>query len=188
MNLDKFKTVEQLSASMKTMLSGLRNFKGIAVGSVAPAAGEVTATGDIRTDGGIYAGNKAGTVGNDDIVADGDIYTVAWTDYSGTSTIDGWSSYTTKEIEYKKIGDMVFVSFRIVGTSDETFATFTLPHAEAQSGNPINTILTQDDSTWAIGYISVGGSTATCYQDSASGGFTASGTKGIYGQFFYEAT
>ena len=32
------------------------------------------------------------------------VTSVPWTDYSATSTIVGWTSYTTKEIWYKKIG------------------------------------------------------------------------------------
>jgi hypothetical protein len=32
----------------------------------------------------------------------GDLYQVSWTDYSATSTIVGWSSFTEKFIYYKK--------------------------------------------------------------------------------------
>ena len=55
------------------------------------------------------------------------VTSVAWTDYSATSTIVGWTSYTTKEIWYKKIGKIVFVTFHIAGTSDDTVANFTVP-------------------------------------------------------------
>ena len=45
------------------------------------------------------------------------VTSVAWTDYSATSTIVGWSSYTTKSIFYKKIGKLVFVQFVISGVA-----------------------------------------------------------------------
>ena len=51
----------------------------------------------------------------------------ALTDYSSTSTIVGWSAYTTKQIKYKMIGSVYFVFFNIAGTSNSTTTYFTLP-------------------------------------------------------------
>jgi len=59
----------------------------------------------------------------------GDIYTTAWTDYSSTSTITGWSSFTVQKIYYKKVGDLGVVEFLISGTSNAATASFTLPVA-----------------------------------------------------------
>jgi hypothetical protein len=40
-----------------------------------------------------------------------DIYTAPWTNYSSTSHIIGWASFTTQEVFYKKIGRLVYVHF-----------------------------------------------------------------------------
>src|SRR5205814_10418940 len=68
-----------------------------------------------------------------DVLGDGDIYTVAWMDYSATSTIVVWTSFTSKLIFYKKIGKDVFVQFELTGTSNATTSTFTLPFTMANS-------------------------------------------------------
>lgn len=51
-----------------------------------------------------------------------------WVDYSATSTIVGWSSFTTKIIRYRIIGKQLFFSARLDGTSNSTSLTFTLPN------------------------------------------------------------
>lgn len=51
----------------------------------------------------------------------------AWTDYSATSTINGWSSFTTKFIQYYKIGKLVTVQFFLSGTSNSATTNFTVP-------------------------------------------------------------
>jgi hypothetical protein len=57
-----------------------------------------------------------------------DIYSVALTDYSAVSTITGWSSITTKQIYYKKIGKTVLIYYHVDGTSNATIKRFTLPY------------------------------------------------------------
>jgi len=110
----------------------------------------------------------------------------SWTDYSATSTITGWGSFTSKEIYTKKIGDKVFVQFRIVGTSNATSASFTLPY-QANS-NPlyseISVTYSDNGSTLALGRGYLQGGTSTL---NVGISFTNSGTKQISGQFFYEA-
>jgi len=51
-----------------------------------------------------------------------------WVDYSATSTIVGWSSFTTKIIKYRVLGKQVFVYCVINGTSNSTTTSFTLPN------------------------------------------------------------
>ena len=53
----------------------------------------------------------------------------AWTDYGGTSTITGWSSFTAsrKHILYLTLGKILFVFFHLEGTSNATTVRFTLP-------------------------------------------------------------
>ena len=116
------------------------------------------------------------------------VTSVAWTDYSGTSTIVGWTSYTVKEIWYKKIGKLVFVQFDIEGTSDDTVATFTLPFNKQTDVNEIVTIRVVDDGTAYIGFLSISAAIVTCYSDIAAGAWINSGNKYVYGQFWYQTT
>jgi len=51
--------------------------------------------------------NGVKTFGNDTVFS-ADAYTVAYTDYSATSTVVGWSSFTNKLIYYKKM-DTTFI-------------------------------------------------------------------------------
>lgn len=138
MNLDEFKTVEQLAAAIKTM----------------------------------------------DMVT-----AVPWTDYSATSTIVGWSSYTTKEIYYKKIGKLVFVRFFIRGVSDNTVTTFTLPYSLSSDETTLQApIRIMDTGTYAVGLFTLAASSATvnCYPAIIGGTWTNSGDKRVYGHFWYE--
>jgi hypothetical protein len=125
----------------------------------------------------------------------GDVLTTAWTDYSGTSTVVGWSAFTTKKIFYKKIGKLVWVAFQLEGTSDATTATFTVPVARSNDSFTLTFPMggdIQDNSvavtTNAFGSIASAGSTVSTGPSAAGGGWTNSGTKRIAGQFFYEAT
>ena len=119
-----------------------------------------------------------------------DLYTTAWTNYTATSTIVGWSSYAgTTYIVYKKIGKMVFVMFQINGTGDETTTTFTLPHAAKTTAPVIYAMVKASDSGVA------GNETATISINAASDVVTfnrlanlswSAGSKFVGGEFFYE--
>lgn len=115
-----------------------------------------------------------------------------WTAYQETSTIVGWSSFTTKIIRYKKIGNIVYVLFDLAGTSNSTAATFTLAVASASNGMSPGAALhiTQDNgsqfTTPGRVVISVGTANVSTQANSAAGVFTNSGTKRITGQFWYE--
>lgn len=84
-----------------------------------------------------------------------------WIDYSATSTIVGWSSYTTKKLQYKLIdSNLMVVQFNIEGTGSGTSTTFTLPYSA---------------STWARQYFvyhSLNNNTtqasSICYVDASS--------------------
>jgi hypothetical protein len=119
----------------------------------------------------------------------GNIFTVPWNNYYSSSTVTGWSSLSTTTLYYKRVGDLVFVNFNLVGTSDTTTVSFTLPDSAA-TGSIIKKggIRIQDNGTWQTtpGYLSFSGSTATIYKNLNSGAFTASGTKAVQGQFWYE--
>lgn len=113
-------------------------------------------------------------------------------DYSAISTIVGWTTYTTKQIFYKKIGKTVFVQFLIDGTSNSVNTTFTLPYACALGCDVrFNTAYTRNGGTVATGgpngQLPAGGSTITFYVTGTTL-WSNTLTKTISGQFFYETT
>jgi len=125
------------------------------------------------------------------VAVNGDIYTVAWTNYSAISTIVGWSSFTSKEIFYKRVGKLLFVKFRLEGTSDATTASFTLPNNN-NSNMAVDELnmLVQDNGVWqsAPGYINLAASNNVVglYKNITSFAWTNSGTKKAVGSFCYE--
>ena len=135
----------------------------------------------------------APNLGGNVVLASGaDIYTTDWTDYGGTSTVVGWSSFTEKHIYYKRVGDIIFVNFYLVGTSNATSATFTLPVAGS------STTLPEGVQSWGAGQDNTSGlSTPMRFSSNpptndtislfpgTSGNWTASGTKMCAGSFFY---
>lgn len=116
--------------------------------------------------------------------------TGTWTDYSATSTISNWSSYTNKNLYYKKIGKSVFVSFYIAGVSNGTSASFTLPYVSAilDIVVPIATVNNGAEEYTGIMQLTTTSSTAICYRDLTGTLWTDSGNKTIAGQFFYDTT
>ena len=74
-----------------------------------------------------------------------------WVDISNTSTIVGWSSFTTKVLKYRRIGKSLYVKYSIVGTSNSTTTSFTVPYTSVTVGaGCTNYIL--NNSTPSIGY------------------------------------
>ena len=116
------------------------------------------------------------------------VTSVAWTDYSGTSTIVGWASYTVKQIFYKKIGKLVFVQYYLAGTSDDTVSTFTVPYAGTATMFVYANSLATDNGTNAdTAYILLPStSTVAGYPDKDGGAWTNTGDKKLWGQFWYE--
>ena len=109
-----------------------------------------------------------------------------WIDYSATSTIVGWSSFTEKYLSYKKVGKFAFVTFSLFGTSDSINITFTLPYSLVGSPRINAMIRAMDNSVAGIGLAELSsGSTVTCYWSTSLSAWTASGTKRVAGQFFY---
>jgi len=129
----------------------------------------------------------------EDQIFTGDVYTVLWTDYGATSTIVGWAATPTANIFYKKVGNLVCVNFYITGTSDATTASFTLPYASVNSTNGLARVaaMAQDNTSWlttpALVALDNNSDTVNIYSDFSEAVWTASGTKIINGQFFFEA-
>jgi hypothetical protein len=127
------------------------------------------------------------------MVSTGDIYNVAWVDYSGSSSINGWSSTSVSIIRYKTVGKLVFVSFYINGTSDSTDVNFTLPLTTSNTGltfggametaydNGVNlttaTRVKMDPNSQIV----------ACYKDMAQEAWTASGIKIVRGSLWFES-
>ena len=113
-----------------------------------------------------------------------------WTDYSSTSTVTGWSSFTNKIIRYAVIGNIVHVHFFILGTSNSTTTSFTLPISI--SSNLIATEIEVpcrifNNGTPALGFFRNENSTTIgAYSTITGSSWTASGTKLISGDFYYE--
>lgn len=112
----------------------------------------------------------------------------AWTDYSGSSTIVGWSSYTLKRILYKDIGKTRFVTFVLYGTSNSTAVSFTLPTASLSNGRidfPIRAIDNNAEGAIGVGYLADSSASVECYK-SGLAAWTASNSKLAAGQFTYQ--
>lgn len=113
----------------------------------------------------------------------------AWVDYASTSTVTGWSSFTTKIILYKLSYKTIHVIFYLGGTSNSSAATFTLPTASSSNCYVSLTYIAVNNGTSVSGCryeLPSSSSTVTC--DPTNGGSTwaSSGTKVVRGEFFYK--
>ena len=114
-----------------------------------------------------------------------------WIDYSNTSTIVGWSSYTDKVIKYKIIGKTMFVIGVISGTSNSATTSFTIPNNAAVSIST-NTSVCINSGGISIGYGgATSGSNVIAFLffpalNTVSSSWTNSGTKQINFNFIIE--
>ena len=78
-------------------------------------------------------------------------------DYSATSTVVGWTTFTQKTIRYSVIGKLLIVEYFISGTSNATTTSFTLPQASATVSGMIwaNNNQTQNNAVSYMGYSNV---------------------------------
>ena len=113
----------------------------------------------------------------------------SWVDYSATSTIVGFSAFSEKDIRYLIIGDLCTIYINIVGTSNSTFFTFTLPFNNT-GGTQWIPLKIRNGGTFpaALGYADLpsSSSTVTLYATVAAGNWTASGAKGVYYSFSFK--
>jgi hypothetical protein len=111
-----------------------------------------------------------------------------WIDYSATSTIVGWSSFTIKEIWILIVGDILFCQFLLNGTSNSTTTSFTI-----NNNNPNATLI--NVNTYAVnngatqigpGRIAIqnGSNVVTLARLADSAAYSAIGNKQAIGQFF----
>ena len=128
---------------------------------------------------------------------DGEVYSTAWTDYYSSSTIVGWSSLTSgrRQIMYRTLGDMVWVSFHLEGVSNSTSATFTVPYTAVAIATShsfsIALGFTYDNSVYldpGYGRVSNNENVFHCMvagANTGAPGWTASGSKIVEGEFWY---
>lgn len=119
----------------------------------------------------------------------GSIFSDDWTDISATSTIVGWSSFTIKTLCYMRLGKLLFVQFRLYGTSDNATTTFTLPSSLTNNSLiVVNQLIDTRDAGGAyqagLLEIPVSSNVVSLYKDLTGNAFTNSGTKFVSGQFF----
>lgn len=117
-----------------------------------------------------------------------DIYNTAWTDYSSVTSLTGFSSTTRKVLSYKKIGRLVFVLVDILGTSNSTSITLTLPYTNI----PLTTwfagsALTGGVNAASDGSVAISSNVCTLYPNMPHTVWS-NGTSAWYGQFWYEVT
>ena len=117
----------------------------------------------------------------------GEINSVPLTDYGSTSTVVGWSSFTTKKIHYKRIGNTVWVWFTLSGTSDATTASFTLPYS-VSVGAFTPAVALEGTSQISTAIVGVASSTANIYKELVSSSWANSGPKNLAGFVQYETT
>ena len=121
------------------------------------------------------------------------VTSVPWTDFIGGVSIFGWTSFTTAQVYYKKIGKLVFIAFYIDGTSDDVIATFTVPFTAAAAPAAFYSSINVFDNGAAVAGLGIvrvlaGEGTAKCGLDgTAIAGFTNENQKIVTGQFWYEA-
>jgi len=122
----------------------------------------------------------------------------AWLDYTSTSTITGWSSFTSgrKFIFYRQMGKRIDVAWHLEGTSNSTLTKFTLPFTSANIGTAFNfagvASLHYDNGSYpaTTGVVSCVNNTnvVDCFMSYAGAAWTASGTKIAEGQIVVEIT
>lgn len=119
----------------------------------------------------------------------GDINTVARTDYSSISTIVGWDSFTTKRLNYKKLGNLVFVDFHLAGDSNNSTTSFSLPYAITGDCSGFRAIAFAEDNGVNVSngsLLILSYNVVSCYKGVDGGAFSSSGNKRVIGQFWYE--
>jgi hypothetical protein len=106
----------------------------------------------------------------------------SWIDYSSTSTITGFSTISTRKIRYLQLGMTRIVHYQIIGTSNATTTSFTLPFSGSSFadqffvGHAINNTTTHNI---CMARILASGSTVDLFlgNNTTTNVWTASGTK-----------
>lgn len=120
-----------------------------------------------------------------------DLKMASWIDYSASSTINGFSSFTTKIVMYKVEGDTLFFMVDIFGGFSGTSVNFTLPIAPAV-GHPsifalakvrYNGLDRPDPGPIAI---EAGNATFVCYANMTTANWPTGSTRYVRAEGFYK--
>lgn len=128
-----------------------------------------------------------------DLMVTGDINTVPWQDYGASSTIGGFSSVTTANIWVKKVGNLVFVTYYILGVSNANTFTFTVPFTSVNSANSRNytAAQVQNNSVTLLPpgmcLMNLNSNMVSLFIDFGGTVWITSNNKHARGQFVYEA-
>lgn len=115
----------------------------------------------------------------------------AFIDFSASSTVTGWVSFTTKFLHYKLSGRELKIIFDLSGTSNATGSSFTAPFTAATGpaqifANALGQTFDNGAQTAAgLAAATVNSTTVNLYKSAATA-WTASGTKQATGQIAYE--
>lgn len=167
-----------------TLTGNLLEKGNLQVNGTSLFVGNSVEQGNLQVGGTLYVSGTAQFVG--------DLYTDnGWTDYSGTSTVTGWSSFTSKQICCKKVGKLVFCAFNLNGTSNTGTSSFTLPYTSAANPVAFQSVHSGSDNGGAYAFgragIAANSNLVSLYKDAASTAWTASGAKHIRGLIWYES-
>lgn len=108
------------------------------------------------------------------------------TDYAPTSTINGFSSFTTKIIQVIDMGAYDLINFDLAGTSNATIINFTVPNALSASAPNVSAIihsLSAATNGSGLAQLSVGSTQVNCYFNVSSAVWGATGLKRVRGTF-----
>jgi len=106
------------------------------------------------------------------------------TDYSATSTIGGFASFTTKVIQVIDMGAYDLINFDIAGTSNATSLSFTIPNALSASAPAVSSLmhsLSGATNGSGLAQLAIGSSTVICYFNVNLTLWSAIGTKRVRG-------
>lgn len=114
-----------------------------------------------------------------------------WVDFSNVSIIEGWSVFTSKQIQYRYLNlNTVLVNFVLIGTSNSTKTSFTLP------STCLNYVACATGAVGDNGVLSVNPGQVVCLaetniavlsSDITGSNWTTAGIKSIAGQFIYRS-
>lgn len=126
-----------------------------------------------------------------DVNINGDLWTVDWVNYGGSSTVVGWSSRSYTNIYYKKVGNLVFVDFGISGTSNDTVIHFSLPFTSDSGTGSVFVMRAYENGTYSygLGQLDASDTTVEFWKAANKPTWNSGGvTNAIFGQFWYNAT
>jgi hypothetical protein len=160
---------------------------GLPAGATGAGSGDFVGPGSAADGNLVLFNGTTGKLGKD---GGAPVIEGSLTDYSGTSTVTGWGSFSTKSIYYRQIGHIMHVVFSLAGTSNATSASFTVPTASASNPGVYDVAFRAENNGsfgTAPGLLEMNSSSSTVnlYKDLTGATWTASGTKACSGEFYY---